>query len=50
MTHIIGNQTVPNAIPNNLSLAEYISPTVTKSAERTNGKKEYGSLPPPASL
>lgn len=44
ITHSIGNQTVPNIIPNNCIFAEYIIPKVTKYAEITNGKKEYGSL------
>lgn len=43
ITHIMGNQTVPNIIPNNFTFAEYIIPKVTKYAERTNGMKEYGS-------
>lgn len=47
---ILGKQTVPNIIPNNFIFADYIIPKVTKYAEITNGKKEYGSLPAPASL
>lgn len=49
-TNNIGSQTGPNNTPNITKFDEKIKPTVTKNAVKTYGRKEIGSLPPPASL